>query len=137
MVAPTSIMLTAENNDGQNQVFAFLQFEITSPPAPPPPSYVSGVEDAAGGTNKIVWSYSQDDRNRIDGFRIYRADVPPGTSFVVISPVIDAQASEWFDQVSPTCGKGYYVVAVYTDPVSGEERETAASLTSWYSRSCP
>jgi hypothetical protein len=137
VVAATSIMLTAENNDSQNQVFAFLQFEITSPPAPPPPSYVTGVEDSAGGTNRIIWNYSQDDRDQIDGFRIYRADVPPGTDFAVVSPVIDPTVSEWSDQVSPTCGKGYYVVAVYTDPVSGAEQETAASQTSWYSRSCP
>jgi hypothetical protein len=140
VVAPDTLMLTAENNGGANQVFAFLQFEVTSPPPPPPPTFVTGeqdvVVDGAVG-NKIMWSYPSEYVSAIDGFRVYRADVPPGTNYVVVSPLIDPELSEWFDKVSKTCGKGYYVVAVYTDPMTGAKLETAASQTSWYSRSCP
>ncbi|MGD8791969.1 MAG: hypothetical protein PVF47_05400, partial [Anaerolineae bacterium] len=137
VVAPTSIMLTAINNEGQNQKHAVVQFEVTSPPPPSPPPNVTGIEDPAAGTNRILWSYRVEERSNIDGFRIYRTDVPPGTTFSPVWTVYDPNASEWTDHVSPTCGKGYYVVAIYTDPLDLVERETAASLTSWYSQSCP
>ena len=132
-------MLTAENNGGQNQVSAFIQVEVVSPPPPPPPYNVVGTENAGAGTNKIQWSYRPQDRSRIDGFRIYRADVPPGNNFVAVWTVYDPNASEWTDAPGPglTCDKAYYVVAVYTDAVTSVERETAASLTSWFSQPCP
>lgn len=132
-------VLTAENNGGQNQIRAFVQVEVTSPPPPPPPFNVAGVEDAGAGTNKVSWSYRPQDRTRIDGFRIYRADVPPGNSFVAVWSLYDPNATEWTDTLAPnqTCGKAYYVVAIYTDVISSEERETAASSTSWFSTPCP
>jgi pSer/pThr/pTyr-binding forkhead associated (FHA) protein len=137
VVQPALIKLTAENNGGNNQVNAFIQFKVASPPPPPPPLQVSGVEDSAAGTNTIQWGYKSQDRASIDGFRVYRANVPPGSDFVAVWTLTDPNATTWTDHVSPTCGKAYYVVAVYTDLVNNVEKETAASVTSWYSQPCP
>ncbi len=137
VVQPALIKLTAENNDGNNQVNAAIQFSVVSPAPPPPPLQVTGVEDPAAETNTIQWAYRSEDRASIDGFRIYRSDVPPGSDFVVVWPLTDPSASSWTDNVSPTCGRAYYVVAVYTDWVNNVEKETAASSTSWYSKPCP
>jgi hypothetical protein len=137
VVQPALIKLTAENNGGNNQVNAFVQFKVVSSPPPPPPLQVSGVEDPAAGTNTIQWGYKSQDRAAIDGFRIYRANVPPGSDFVAVWTLTDPNATTWTDNVSPTCGKAYYVVAVYTDLVNNLEKETAASATSWYSQPCP
>src|SRR5690606_13513669 len=103
---------------------------------PPPPSNVTGVEDSTAKTNTISWSYSPADRELITGFRIYRANFPPGHAFTAVATLYDTTASEWVDSVDPTCGRAYYVVALYTDYVTGGELETAASTTSWYSRPC-
>jgi hypothetical protein len=137
VVQDASYQLLAENNGGGNQVSAFIKFDVTSPPPPPEPPHVTGVEDAAAGTNRIVWSYRTEDRDSIDGFRIYRADVPPGSNFVAVWTEYNPNATEWTDAPGQTCGKAYYVVAVYTDLSTGEEQETAASATSWYSKPCP
>jgi len=138
VTAAASYMLTAENNGGANQVSAFVQFEVTAMQPPPPPYGVRGVEDVAAGTNRIEWNYDDQYRGVIIGFRIYRADVPPGDSFLPVGMVDDPNATSWTDTaLNETCGKAYYVVAVYIDPVRNEERETEASTTSWYSRPCP
>jgi hypothetical protein len=45
---------------------------------------------------------------------------------------------QWVDTTAkPTCGKAYYVVAVYIDIITEEKKETGASTTSWYSTPCP
>jgi hypothetical protein len=137
VVAPATYELTAKNNDGNNEIHAFLQIEITSPNPPQAPYNVRGTEDAAGKKNTIKWSYTDLDRALITGFRIYRAEVPPGNDFVAVWTEYDPNAGEWTDEVDPTCGKAYYVVAVYVDPVTDEEKETEASSTSWYSQPCP
>ncbi len=91
------------------------------------------------GTNTVAWSYPVQERSRVDYFRIYRTDVPPGTDFEPVWPTEDNTPKPFVDNLGPgkTCGKAYYVIAVYTDLVTGAERETAASSTSWYSTSCP
>jgi hypothetical protein len=137
VVAPVTYVLTAKNNNGQNVVNAFLQIEITSLEPPHAPYNVRGTEDPAGKKNKIEWSYRDLERALIDGFRIYRAEVPPGNDFVAVWTEYNPNATEWTDQVEKTCGKAYYVVAVYTDLTTGEEKETEASSTSWYSQPCP
>jgi hypothetical protein len=137
VVAPATYELTAKNNNGKNEIHAFLQIEITSRTPPQAPYNVRGTEDPAGKKNTIEWSYTDLDRALIVGFRIYRAEVPPGSDFVAVWTEYDPSATAWTDEVDPTCGKAYYVVAVYVDPITNEEKETEASSTSWYSQPCP
>ncbi len=130
-------VLIAQNNGGANTTKATIRVDITSPEPPPPPYNVAGVEDAAGGTNTITWSYRFADRSKIVGFRIYRADFPPGSAFEPVQTLYDTNANNWVDSLAETCGKAYYVVALYVDYVTDEEVETQASTTSWYSQPCP
>ena len=130
-------VLIAVNNGGVNTSKATIRVDITSPEPPPPPYNVAGVEDAAGGTNAITWSYRFADRSKIVGFRIYRADFPPGSAFEPVQTLYDINANNWVDSLAQTCGKAYYVVALYVDYVTDEEVETQASTTSWYSQPCP
>ncbi|MGD8489459.1 MAG: hypothetical protein PVI68_10625, partial [Anaerolineae bacterium] len=132
-----SYVLTAENDGGNNQVKAFIQLNVTAPPPPSAPYNVHGIEYEAQDKNEVFWSYSSADKDRIEGFRIYRADVPPGTNFAEAGTVSSGE-NKWVDEnLTPTCGKAYYVVAFYTDPLTGDPRETQASDTSWYSQPCP
>jgi hypothetical protein len=131
-------MLIAENNGGANAVSAFAQLDVVAPQPPPAPLHLTGIENAAQGTNRVMWSYRPEDREKVIGFRLYRTDVPPGDNFAAVWTEYNPNSSEWTDQPqNGSCGKGYYVVAVYTDPISNEERETNASQTSWYSHPCP
>jgi hypothetical protein len=134
---PSQYMLVAENGGGK--VSAFIQIDLEQPPAPEPPYGVVGQEDPISGTNTINWSYPNQARAKIDGFRIYRAQMPPGTDFVPVFALYDPNAFQWQDKLKPgeTCGKAYFVVAIYTDLITGNEEETAASDTSWYSAPCP
>jgi hypothetical protein len=136
VVRARSYLLTAENYEGKNKVYASIEMDVSYPAPPPPPLQVTGIEDAAAETNTIKWSYKPDDRDSIIGFRIYRADVPPGSDFVAVWPEYSKDAQEWTDSVSPTCGRAYYVVAIYMDLVNNVEKETTASGTSWNSKTC-
>ncbi|MCA1553114.1 MAG: hypothetical protein LC737_01920, partial [Chloroflexi bacterium] len=71
------------------------------------------------------------------GFRVYRADVP-NTNYVRVADesVLKSNVFNWPDPVTPSCGKSYYVVAVYNDGVTSTPRESARSTTTWYSRTC-
>jgi hypothetical protein len=40
------------------------------------------------------------------------------------------------DTVAEPCGKGYYVVALYTDLITEETKETGSAVQSWYSPNC-
>lgn len=130
-------VLIAQNNGGANTAKATIRVDIASPEPPPPPYNVTGIEDPTGGTNTISWSYRFADRPKIVGFRIYRADFPPGSMFEPVQTLYDQNASSWVDMPTETCGKAYYVVALYVDYVTDEEVETQASTTSWYSQPCP
>jgi hypothetical protein len=105
---------------------------------PPAPTNLTGqlVTDAF----KLEWEYNNQDENDIVGFRLYRADVPPGTSFkrVADEKQILPGARDWTDtkDLTEICGKAYYVVAVYLD-FNGDLQETNASGNSWYSPPCP
>ena len=127
-----NFQLTAENAGGK--VNAFIQLEAYLPEPPPPPYGVTGTELPGG--NEIRWAYSTAFESLILGFRVYRADLAMGGGF---QPVQDLPQGIhiWLDPISPTCSRGYYVVAVYLDPITGEERETDSSTTSWYSQACP
>jgi hypothetical protein len=127
--------LTAQNAGGTTQ--KSLQIRLKSPDPPPPPSNVDGLQGS--GAITITWVYATQDEDDIIGFRIYRADMPPGTNFTRVADEGDLNpgSEQWVDQVSPTCGKVYYVVALYFDIISGENKETDASTTSWGSQPCP
>jgi len=128
----STFQLMAENPGGR--VNAFVVLEAYLPEPPPPPYAVTGTEGPDG--NEIRWAYSTAFEDYINGFRIYRADLTVGGGFQPVQDVAPGIHS-WLDPISPTCGQAYYVVAVYSDPITGEERETDASATSWYSEPCP
>jgi hypothetical protein len=81
----------------------------------------------------------------VTGFRVYGSNVSPQTNFTPIStiyltetlPVSPPSTFSVVDTVSPTCGRAYYVVALYQDIIAGVEKETNASGSSWYSTLCP
>jgi hypothetical protein len=133
---PDEYTLKAVNAGGT--VMKSLAIQLKLPDPPPPPSGVSG--ETGAGANKITWSYGQQDENKIVGFRVYRADVPPGDNFRRVADVgvLDAGSREWVDDLGSgnLCGKTYYVVAVYED-IYGVLQETDASSTSWSSQPCP
>lgn len=125
--------LDAENAEGVGRS-ASIRFELTSPPPPPPPYGVDGTESEEGNT--IIWHYQNEYRDDITGFRIYRADVAQDPGYLPITTIYDPYATEWLDTPDQTCGKNYYVVALYIDPITDEEEETEASANSWYTSSC-
>ncbi|RMF03906.1 MAG: hypothetical protein D6768_04745 [Chloroflexi bacterium] len=130
--------LIAENSEGK-RVTASIEVTLIDPPPPDPPHTVTGVEDVSSGQNTISWQWAADpNKDAIEGFRVYRATVPGGSYSVVANEgtLTKDGAKQYVDYVSPTCGKGYYVVAVYKN-VSGSNLESAASLNSWYSTPCP
>jgi hypothetical protein len=128
----TIVQITAENPGGK--VSAFIDLRAYLPEPPPPPYAVTGQERADG--NLIRWAYAVGSEDVIIGFRVYRADVAAGGNFQPVQDIAP-RIHDWLDPISPTCGKAYYIVAVYRDPITSEERETAASSTSWYSQACP
>jgi hypothetical protein len=134
--------LVAKNEVGI-PVQQVIEVTVVDQPPPDPPYNLIGVEDPAGNTNTLTWQWKQDrDKSQIVGFRVYRADVPGG-SFELIpgadenNPDLEADASpkQFADSVSPTCGKAYYVVAVYLD-IDDTPQESAVSTNSWYSTPC-
>lgn len=104
--------------------------------APPPPYNVrGGPDDSDPDKLKIEWAYSASDLAYIAGFRIYRIDYSTGTQFEPAYETADTMKRDWTDQRAGTCGRGYYVVALYRTS-SGDLVETAPS-NSWYSSPCP
>jgi hypothetical protein len=95
---------------------------------------------AAADTIKLEWTYNNQDENNIEGFRLYRADVPPGTNFkrIVDEKVLLPGIREWDDNkdLPPACGKAYYLVVVYRD-FNNNLQETDSSANSWFSVPCP
>jgi hypothetical protein len=132
--------IDATNDDSEVVATAYLRVSIEPPPPPDPPDSVTGVEGA--GQILLSWTYNTAAESEIMGFRIYRDDDvrDPDNELVRIAGPDDLppDSREWPDPVGDvTCGKGYYVVSVYTDVLSGDELETDASRSSWYSSPCP
>jgi hypothetical protein len=125
---PSSYQLIAQGAGGSTQ--QSLQIQVLPNPPPKPPSSVSGVVN--GDDNKITWVWTGSEQ--ISGFRVYRADVPPGDNFVA-AQTVDKDKFEWTD-AGAGCGKVYYVVTLYKD-VKLKDQETAPSGTSWASNACP
>ena len=138
--------LTAYNNSGVNVVSAFVDISLYLPPAPPPPASISGV--VGSGVITLTWSYATTPGAiPVTGFRVYGSNVSPQTNFTVVgseyvTPTLPVSPPSTFTMVdnlspNPTCGRAYYVVALYQDIIAGVEKETNASGSSWYSPLCP
>jgi hypothetical protein len=138
--------LMASNNGGVTTDIVVLRVQLVPPPAP---YNVDGAPDYAGNTITITWDYDQASFDKVyfTGFRIYSADVSPGstdTSFYEVGMVLKG-----VDPIPPyvyvhaiaapgsAYGRAYYVTAVYQDVLQGVEKETGASRNSWYSQPTP
>jgi hypothetical protein len=133
--------LRAENAVGQSTPAQVIEVTVVDEPPPDPPYNVIGIENP-GVVNQISWSWTYNrDKNDIIGFRVYRANVPGG-SFALVTGADESLllrkegVSTFPDATSPTCGKAYYVVAVYRD-IQGQLQESPVSTNSWYSIPCP
>jgi len=132
--------LVGENDVGEATQTYVIEVTVVDKPAPNPPYDVMGTEDV-DTKNTITWRWTYDSNNAdIIGFRVYRATVPGGTFSVI--PEADEYTlprkegtSTYADEVSPTCGRAYYVVAVYED-INGSVKESVVSTNSWYSLTC-
>jgi hypothetical protein len=130
--------LIAENGEGK-RVQRVIEVQVVTQPPPNPPFNVIGTERPADKENELRWQWDfTPSRNDIIGFRLYRADVP-GSDFSQIANEgdLDRDTRDFVDDsVNETCGKAYYVVAVYLD-LEGVPQESPVSTNSWYSTPCP
>ena len=125
---PGQYQLIAQNDFGASQKSVSIQ--VAPKPIPQPPSTVNGA--LVGSDNNISWAWAGSED--IAGFRVYRADVPPGNNFSAVHDAGPDPPFEWTD-AGAGCGKIYYVVTLYFDE-NLDTRETGASGTSW-SSPCP
>lgn len=125
---PAVYALTAKNKNGLATT-KNMKLHVMPKPAPQPPSSVNGSMSGLDNTITWSWSGSQD----ILGFRVYRADVPPGNNFTPVADV-GTGARDWTDGGGGSC-KIYYVVTLYED-INLAPVETGPSGTSW-SSTCP
>jgi len=138
LIDPTKVSyrLTVENKGGKTaERYLMVNLIVTVPPAP---LALSGVQQPGG--NVLTWAYDPAYRGKIIGFRVYRASDAAPNEYAAIATIADAAASTWTDVASDeniTCGRGYYLVAMYIDIVrNGQVMETPSSATSWYSQPC-
>ncbi|MCL4295500.1 MAG: FHA domain-containing protein [Anaerolineae bacterium] len=131
VTANNTFQLKATNAGGDTD--AFLRLEVKAPPPPPAPFDVNGQEGA--GVNTISWKYDPNFKNSIEGFRIYSGDAP--NQPLVDEFTLDRNASSWpHSGLSQTCGRGYFVTAVYIDVIT-KSRVEVPSTNSWFSSQCP
>jgi hypothetical protein len=129
--------VVAENADAKQTAPLAIQVRVVDRPPPNPPFSVIGTEKP--GENEITWRWNLDpNKSDIVGFRVYRADVPGG-SFALL-PGADENSlpkgtTIFTDSLNPTCGKAYYIVAVYED-LEGNILESPVSLNTWFSTPC-
>ncbi len=128
--------LRATNSENKS-TSAFIQIQV-EPYRPDPPTSLSGKLDTATLSFTLNWFYSPENESDIKGFKIYR--VPGGSDVymaIVDENTLSPTAREWSENPtdSASCYK-YYVVAVYTDIISGESQETNSS-NGWNNPSCP
>jgi hypothetical protein len=129
--------LIGASSDGQTTDLWTINVTVVDQPPPSPPFSVIGMEDV-DVSNSIEWQWSSSTgRYDATGFRVYRANVPGGSFSVVADENdLDENARDWSEDLAQTCGRAYYVVAVYED-VDGNTQESAVSTNSWYSTPCP
>ena len=95
-------------------------------------------------TIKLKWRYDVNFIDKIEGFRVYRADISDNL-FDIIGDEFDEELGrkgrQWVDSdfsgLEERCGKEYYVTAVYIDITTNKKKETPASANSWFSPPCP
>jgi hypothetical protein len=138
--------LTASNDGGTATATVIIQ--VQQPP-PPTPNDVRGVVGTEMIT--ITWRYNNTSFQKpyFIGFKIYGADVSADstdTDFYEVGELRKAAPDDpplvrySFLHELPgedTCGRAYYVTAIYLDVLTGIEEETDASTNSWYSTPCP
>ena len=118
-----------------------IRIVLNAPITPDAPSNVSFVGGNSAEDPVIIsWAYNPLQVDRIDGFRVYRAQA--GTNdFVRIAGEadLDRDARTHTDEEPPLCSRVYYVVAVYQDltrPGTDKTVETDASSTSFLTPPC-
>jgi hypothetical protein len=138
--------LTAINNPLNDQNLSKssrtikLELKQKAPPDSPSNVVYSGGLTASQPVT-ITWQYNPAQTQDISGFRIYRA--PANSSdFLPIAneTVLNNQARSFIDTQTPTCGKAYYIVAVYLDltqPGVDKTVETNSGATSYLTPPCP
>lgn len=132
LVQAVTYRISAVNPGGS--VEAFIQFEVIAP-NPPSPTGLNGY--ISEGNTVITWLYDPTEQGNIVGFRLYRAPAPPSNEFSVIADE-SALTSAIRTHTDPgvVCDFAYYIVAVYYDPRTNRNLETAPSATSYYSPPC-
>ncbi len=131
VVADQTYQLTAVGEGGTTD--SFLQIKVLAKPPPPAPFNVLGT--ISGSDILLTWDHSAE--NDIIGFRVYRTTAMGGAfTRVADESILGNGTRQWTDVGPlPTC-TGYYMTAVYIDPLSGDKLETGASANSWYSGGC-
>lgn len=131
VVADQTYQLTATGEGGTTD--SSLQIKVLPKPPPPAPFNVQGT--VSGSDIILTWDHSAE--NDIIGFRVYRTTSLGGTfTRVADESMLGNGARQWTDVGPlPVC-TGYYMTAVYIDPLSGDKLETGASANSWYSGGC-
>ncbi len=133
--------LIAENAAG-NQTSKFLDIQVVPNPPPAPPTNFQGQQDQPDpGKNTLSWDYDITKQDEIAGFRVYRADLTAAdTGFKPWKTLGVSDPPEFtysvVDTPTTTCGKGYYVVTLYIDLITGDIKETDSATSSWYSSPC-
>ncbi|MCB9076092.1 MAG: hypothetical protein H6631_00710 [Anaerolineaceae bacterium] len=129
-------VLAAENNGNPERVTKQVQI-IAEDDIPNSPTNIEGTTITTNSIT-IEWDYNRNEENKIIGFRLYRANDPPFNTFARIADEVDLPPGErmYVDTpLNPTCGRAYYIVAVFED-VDGNRQETDASANSWFSPPC-
>jgi hypothetical protein len=146
IISNGTYQLTATNDGGSATATVIIQVRLQPPP---PPYDVAGIR----GTDMITVTWRYDSvsfqKSYFRGFKIYSADVSAGstdTDFYEVGELRKAapddpplvQYTFVHDLTGlDTCGRAYYVTAIYEDVLTTIEEETNASTNSWYSIPCP
>jgi len=146
VISNGTYQLNASNDGGSATATVIIQVQLVPPP---PPYDVTGVRGTDMVT--ITWRYDSSSFQKpyFIGFKIYSADVSADSTDTDFYEVGDWRKAAPDDPPlvkytfihdlagSDTCGRAYYVTAIYQDVLTSIEEETDASTNSWYSIPCP